>query len=339
MDEVAFLEVLDGAHRVVARHRIDRLPAVIGRGYESDVILDDPGVDPAHARLWRDGSGALRLDDLDTVNGIVDADGTPLQGSIVLDRSRMVRLGRTTVRVRRPGDPVAPAVRNATSSPREVDPPPAAAADRRLPGRLGSPGVALGACALAAAIFAVDSYLGNTGRVTSAEMVGGALAVLAVLSIWAGCWAFASRLVTGRFRFLGHLAIASVALALSVILYGVSGYVAFIAPSGGAHALLILLISIGLFAAVIHAHLGLSSSLPGRRRSGVAAGIALALMLFAGLGDWASSDEFDTSLDYAGEIKPLGSRWVRAVTLDRFLEETQDLRKEVDEMAREADER
>ena len=338
MDEVAFVELLDNGGRVLARHRLDRLPAVIGRAYASDVILDDPGVDPAHARLWRDGSGALRLDDLDTVNGIVDDDGTPVRGSILLEPDRAVRLGHTTIRVRQAGDPVAPAVRTAASPPRRIVAAPVT--EERPPiGPLGSPGVAIAVSAAAAAVFAADSYLGNTGRVTSAEMVGGALAVLAMLALWAGCWAFASRLVTGRFRFLGHLAIASVALALTVILYDVSGYLSFIAPSGGAHELLVLVVSIGLFAGVIHAHLGLSSSLPSRRRSGVAAGIALALTLFAGLGDWASSDEFDTTLDYAGEIKPLGSRWVRAVTLDRFLEETQDLREEVDDMARAANEK
>ena len=337
MDEVAFVEVLDGA-RVVARHRVERLPAVIGRGYGSDVILDDPGVNPAHARLWRDEAGSLRLEDLDTVNGIVEGAGAPLQGSIVLDPERTLRLGRTLIRVRQPLDPVAPTVRSLPEPPLEPIAPSEPPA-RRLLERLGSPRIAIGVSAAAAAVFAVDSYLGNTGRVTSAEMLGGALAVLAVLALWAGCWAFASRLLTGRFRFLGHLAIAAVALAAMVLFNGMVGYLRFIAPSAGAQAMLSLLASVAMLAAVIHAHLGLSSSLGRRRRSGFALGFAVTLMLLSSLGDWAASDEFDTSLDYAGDIKPLGSRWVRSVTLDRFMEEAQDLRAEVDEMAREANEK
>ena len=338
MDEIAFVEILDAAGRVVARHRVERLPAVIGRGYASDVIVDDPAVNPSHARLWRDGSGALRLDDLDTVNGVADGDGTPLQGSIVLDQDRAVRLGGTLLRVRQPSDPVAPTRRHAAPSPALEPVAAPQPAGRTLLGRLGSAPVAIGVCAVAAAVFAVDSYLGNSGRVTSAQMVGGALAILAMLALWAGCWAFASRLLTGRFRFLGHLAIASIALAAFVVLFAAAGYLSFIAPAGEVQALLSLLVSVGLFAAVIQAHLGLSSSLPGRRRAGIAIGIAIALTVFAGLGDWAGADEFDTSLDYAGEIKPLGSRWVRGVTLDRFLEEARDLRTEVDDMAREANE-
>lgn len=337
MDELAFVEVLDGAGQVVARHRLDRLPAVIGRAYESDVVLDDPYVSPLHARLSRDESGALVLDDLGSVNGIVDGPGSVAQGSVALGPDRVVRLGRTAIRVRRRGDPVAPALRDIPA------PPPAAArAERSLvpaASRVGSPGITLLIALATAAVFVLDSWLGNTGRVTGAELVSEVAGVFAMLALWAGCWAFASRLLTGRFRFPAHFAVACIAMAVTILFYVATGYLAYVAPPEGGQAMFGLVAGIGLFAALLHAHLGFATTLSRRRRSGISLGIAVTLTLLVGLGALSEADDFDTTLDYAGNIKPLGGGWVRTVTLDRFLEETKDLRMEVDEMAKEADSR
>ncbi len=329
MGEVVFVEVLDGAGRVFARHRLDRLPAVIGRAYDGDVILDDPYICARHARLSRDESGALLLDDLGSVNGTGSGDG------MALAPDGTVRLGRTTIRIRQPGDPVAPTLRDV----RAVPPPSAAAApDVALSSRrLGSPGFVLLVACITAGVYVLDSWLGNTDRVTGAELVSEAAAVFSVLALWAGCWAFASRLLTGRFRFPGHFAIACLALAAMTLFSVATGYLAYIAPPEGGQAVFGLLAGVGLFAALLHAHLGLATTLPARRRSGISLGIAVTLTLLVGMSAWSAEDEFDTSLDYAGNIKPLDGRWVRAVTLDRFLDETKDLQREVDDMATEAE--
>ena len=341
MDEVAFVEVLDGAGRVTSRHRLDRLPAVIGRAYDSAVVLDDPYICPQHARLSRDASGALLIEDLGSVNGIAEPGGAARAGHVTLGPDREVRLGRTMIRVRQPGDPVAPTLRDAgpvpidTVAARETDPhSPATVVDR-----LASPGSAIAAGLVAGCAFALASWLGSTSRVTPAELVSEVAGVIALLAVWAGCWAFASRMLTGRFRFPGHFAIACIALAVTIGFYAATGYLAYIVPPDGGQAVFGLLAGIGLFAALLHAHLGLATLLSGRRRSGISLGIAVTLTLLAGLGSWSGSDDFDTTLDYSGTIKPLGGTWVRAVTLDRFLEDTRDLRTEVDDMAREADAR
>ena len=330
MGEVVFVEVLDAAGRVAARHRLDRLPAVIGRAYDGDVILDDPYICARHARLSRDASGALLLDDLGTVNG------TGSGGGMALAPDGTVRLGRTTIRIRQPGDPVAPTLRDLPAPP-----PPSAAAAPDVAvssGRLGSPGFVLLVACITAGVYVLDSWLGNTDRVTGAELVSEAAAVFSVLALWAGCWAFASRLLTGRFRFPGHFAIACLALAAMTLFSVATGYLAYIAPPEGGQAVFGLLAGVGLFAALLHAHLGLATTLPARRRSGISLGIAVTLTLLVGMSAWSAEDEFDTSLDYAGNIKPLDGRWVRAVTLDRFLDETKDLQREVDDMATEAEE-
>ena len=72
MDEVIFLEVLEDEEGVAARHRLERFPVTVGRGYTNDVILDDPKVSAAHLRIERTEQGALVLRDV--LNEFVSSD-------------------------------------------------------------------------------------------------------------------------------------------------------------------------------------------------------------------------------------------------------------------------
>jgi pSer/pThr/pTyr-binding forkhead associated (FHA) protein len=53
MERVIFVEVLDRRGRVAERAAVDQLPFRIGRGYDCDLILDDPHVDALHAVIER----------------------------------------------------------------------------------------------------------------------------------------------------------------------------------------------------------------------------------------------------------------------------------------------
>ena len=96
MDALAYLEVVDRHGDVVARHAIYGSTARIGRGYEADVILDDPYIAPEHVTLEPIGSGRFRLTDLDTQNGIVFEDAND-GGSGVVPGRRVVACRRLLV--------------------------------------------------------------------------------------------------------------------------------------------------------------------------------------------------------------------------------------------------
>ncbi|HET7041188.1 MAG TPA: FHA domain-containing protein [Gemmatimonadales bacterium] len=69
MGALAWVEVLDHRGQVRTRHRIDAAPAIIGRGYGSDVLLDDPWLSPVHLRLFRELDGSLAVEDARSENG------------------------------------------------------------------------------------------------------------------------------------------------------------------------------------------------------------------------------------------------------------------------------
>ena len=72
-----WIEIL-GRHRdVVARYRGDGAEVRIGRGYDNDVVIDDPYVAPHHLRVYRGDDGKLVAEDLGSADGLYADDARP----------------------------------------------------------------------------------------------------------------------------------------------------------------------------------------------------------------------------------------------------------------------
>lgn len=90
--EVAFRVVCVSGHDLGREFRIDRYPAVIGRG-AVDVPLTANDVSRAHARLFRNGE-VLWLEDLESANGTY-VNGTPIRGRSLLRPGDRIQVGST----------------------------------------------------------------------------------------------------------------------------------------------------------------------------------------------------------------------------------------------------
>ncbi len=81
-----------------ARNPINAGGLVVGRGTETDLQINDPGISRQHARFRLDGD-RLSVEDLGSTNGIL-IDGNAAQAATLYDGSQ-VRLGNTTLTVHR----------------------------------------------------------------------------------------------------------------------------------------------------------------------------------------------------------------------------------------------
>ena len=52
-----WVEILSRQRDVISRFRIDGPEARIGRGYDNDVVVEDPYVAAQHLRIFRDEAG------------------------------------------------------------------------------------------------------------------------------------------------------------------------------------------------------------------------------------------------------------------------------------------
>jgi hypothetical protein len=185
-----FIEILSRHHELAARFRIASPVARIGRGYDNDVIIDDPYVAAQHLRIFRDESGQLVAEDMGSINGtFLDGGPNPLS-RIALDGRHLIRIGQTLLRVRE--------INHAVERERVTRP-----QRRILP-------IAL-ATILAVVILAIDAlkvWLTQTSEPRLSSYMTPLLLIAASVIAWVGVWTLLSRVFSGRSHFLRNLLIA-----------------------------------------------------------------------------------------------------------------------------------
>lgn len=321
MARVMFAEVLDGRSAVKSRVRLDSFPATIGRGYANDLILDDPYVCPQHARVFEDAAGALMIEDMGSVNGLYDVARGGRASRVAIAAGTQIRVGHSVLRFCDPEQAVA-----ATMLDREQP--------ARAP-RLASAGASAAVCVLAFALFALTTYLGSFDRQNVAKVVSGGLTIMVGLAVWAGCWALASRIVSHRFNFLAHWALASAVMVAISALGAASEWAGFLLQPSAMLSLLGSTGAVVLVAVLFYGHLTLASGMSRRLRWRSALVTTGVIVAVGGLAAFADHGKFSTKMTYEGNLKPVSGRWVRTVTVDVFEREARDLQREVDALAAE----
>ena len=186
-----WVEILGRHREVVARYRGDGAEVRIGRGYDNDVVIDDPYVAPHHLRVYRGEDGKVVAEDVGSAGGLY-TDDARRQARVVVDGDRPLRIGRTQLRIRDASHAVAP---------ERV----AAPAARVWPRAIG----------LAVAVIALEMlslWLGETVEPKISRYVL-APALLVVLTLgWTSMWAVMNRIFAGHAHFERHLVITLAAL-------------------------------------------------------------------------------------------------------------------------------
>lgn len=187
--ELLWIEVLNRHREVLSRHRLHAAQVRVGRGYDNDLVLDDPHIAPQHLRIGRDGDGQLYAEDLDTLNGLYVAGKHLRQRRVALAEETVLRVGHTWLRVRT----------HAHSVPAE------------LPLRQASPLwlIALLLFAANLGLVALNIWLNRISPLRPSHYLSPVLTIGAALTIWVGAWALVSRLFSGRAHLVRHLLIAT----------------------------------------------------------------------------------------------------------------------------------
>ena len=197
MAAVMWVEVLSRDGGVASRARIDRDEARVGRGFDNDVVVDDPHVAPHHLRVFRAEDGELVVEDLGTVNGLFSEHGASRVQRLRIADGPGIRIGRTVLRIHDAAHPVAPE--------KPLTPPRAHAS---------------WAAGLTVALFAtilLVNWLDLTNEPSANVVMLPLLGLATVLAIWSGLWALLSRVFFGQAQYAVQLRIAATACIALVI--------------------------------------------------------------------------------------------------------------------------
>ncbi len=188
MDQVIWVEILSRQLGVIARHRCAGPDIRIGRGYENDIVLDDPSVAASHLRIARQADGELVAEDLGSANGLYAGNAKQRVRRALIDGSQVLRIGNTLLRIREPGYAVAP---ESAARPWHF---------------AASIIAAMGVAALLLQVLAV--WLNDTAEPRFVSYLPTLLGVPAVALVWVAGWALLCRIFSGHARFLRNLFIA-----------------------------------------------------------------------------------------------------------------------------------
>jgi hypothetical protein len=183
-----WVEILSRSHFVLARHRCAGPEIRIGRGYDNDVVVDDPYVDPHHVRIVRSSTDGLVAEDLGSVNGLYSNQSPQRVERLAVDGNLLIGIGRTYLRIREASHAVAPA--------RMVEP-----AARSAPML-----VVLGAATLG--ITALFQWLSETSEPKPSDYLLLLTLLCGAVLAWTGGWATLSRVFSGQAGFERNLLIA-----------------------------------------------------------------------------------------------------------------------------------
>jgi hypothetical protein len=185
-----WIEILSRHRGIAARFRVAAPEARIGRGYDNDVIVDDPYVAAHHLRIFRDESERLVAEDLGSANGMFLDGGKSRLARIVIDGKLPIRIGQTFLRVRETNHTV----------------------DRERVARSdwGILPIVL-AAALGIGTLGIDAlkvWLTQTSELRASNYLTPLLAITVTVLGWTGMWALLSRVFSASSRFLRNLLIA-----------------------------------------------------------------------------------------------------------------------------------
>jgi hypothetical protein len=322
VDEVIFLEVLDG-DAVHARHRLERFPVTVGRGYTNDIILDDPKVSASHLRVERTGDGKLVVRDVGSHNGTFRVEPWTRLAELELVDDARVAVGDTVLRFRGRSHPVEDT---------RVTAIPLAPRGRVFERPFAFPAM----LALAVVAFLLQEYLSNYQKTDWGSLTLAVLVPVVTAFIWAGVWAVASKVARRQFHFGAHGTIASLALLGLLSLPLLLGTVVYGLALGPWVRWLYLLGYLGWMGCVFFWHVRYVSRAEPKRLALMLAGVLVCFGVLTQLDSLLGDEDFSSSLDFDRTLLPPAFRMASAKPVDAFFEDTQELQKKVDALAKEA---
>lgn len=281
------VEVLDDRGRVRARERIvldeERRRFTAGRSMDADIVLDDPYAAALHAQFELSADGRLRVTDLDSVNGLV-LDGRRVHRARNLElRDGLVQAGRTTLRIRLPGEPLAP----------------------ERPDHAGRAGRKVRGLALAGAVFCTLFVFYQSWVDAPRDPLAAAAAALSgavfFAAGWVAIWSLLSRVLQSEWRIQAHSAVFLCVVA-GLLVADLAIDLAWFAFALPPWPLRNVLLAIVAGAVALYWHLGYAFSL--RARTAAVWAIVLPALI-GGSGAWVQARNQAHNVNLIGEREEL----------------------------------
>jgi hypothetical protein len=188
--------------------------------------------------------------------------------------------------------------------------------------------------AAAMSTVALYTWLGSAERSSASQAFFAVLRFAFAIAVWSGIWSVASRVSVHHFRFVGHVAVASLVTLGGMILTILAEWLSFFFPDASLGDVLFGAIGLFLLAALVAGHLSLASAMSRKRQWRVGFVVAGTALVIAGLAALTEDDAFTDVPTFSGVVKPVAGEWLPTASVDEFGSVMANLKQQVDEMAK-----
>jgi hypothetical protein len=311
-----FVEVVDRGGTVRQRINVGHQPLVIGRGYDSDVIVDDAYLCPHHVRVWLDENNRLQVQDLASVNGLSTKRHGERVAELRLETGQNCYIGWTALRFRSTSSPVPPA---------RVD-----RSHQFVFNVLQRPlWQALFALVLCLQLVYL-SWLEMASDIEWHTLLVAPATIFAALASWALVWAVVGRILVHRAMFFTHLTIGVVLACISLLVESGISYGLFIFDADFLSSHLFRVTSFIISAATFYAHLHFATRIRPKAQLVSALVISSIISLVSFYVEYSYQDVFTSSPVYEGSLKPPAYIVFEPITSETFFVSMEDLKRQVD---------
>ena len=312
METPLTLEILDRFGKVRERHKLEHFPVRVGRGYNNDIILDDPYVSPEHIELLMDGDGHLLVSDLKSENGLFSLHPLARHELLTVEDNQRIRIGHTDIRFRSLAYPIRDTF-----------------IDRVRPSQvhlLFTNMVMLPVfLLLSAAVFLGYYYQQSFQDTTFNNLVGQILPLFIFIFVWSAGWSIVSKVVTHKFYFSYHAILTSLVIAGFYLIEPLFEYVEFLYPVDGLADNLTLISDLVLPAILLYGNLRQSTTLT-KRNARITAVLASILVIgVLHLIAYVHEPEFNNQPQFSQVLKPPMFNPRRSQSIDNFFANTKSL--------------
>lgn len=291
-------------------HRVEKLPVLIGRAFDNDIVIADPYVSPVHLVIEKGERGWIASDKRSENGSFIDKN-IKINETAELVSGDQVTIGRTQLRFWSPGHAV----------PRTLRLPAPQSIAQRFVVPLLAVITLIGVCAA----FTVHQFLDNATRMKAISHLASALPYLFFPLLWAGTCACAGFIVRRRSNFDLQLIVSNCALLGVLALTSLVEFIDYFTCDATAadiaqYAGIALIIILLLFC-----NLSITTGIADLRRAVISTVIGIGIIATVALTDFAARFEKRITPEYSQTLKPPYARIGKSIPLDRFIKDCESL--------------
>lgn len=317
------IEEISRGHKLLGRHKFIKNTIAIGRGYQNDIILDDPHICADHLSIEFDGEHWV-INDTDSVNGSFVDNGKKPAHQHVIKSGDIISVGKSQIRVLFPDHPVKPSV---AFNPFE-----------NLINFARKPLVLVASILLLAAVSGYLVYLDKPTEITFTQLLAPTIGMTLLFTLWPLLVTIISHLTKHDARIISQIGICFLFFNLMWFSDIIEGVISFNLSSNWPLMAFSLVLPVALSFGLFWFNCAIGFHMSERRKLVVASG--LTLLLFGGVFviNLSNKPEFSALPTYNSALMPPSFLLTSGSDVETFINDSQALFEKTREKAQEADE-